>query len=79
MCKTHPFCFGFVCALFQFLNYALINRKEWTQKGPEMVAQYLKNYKALYEQGDESEYEDVSHRADDLDYDGQELASILEV
>ena len=46
---------------------ALINRKEWEQKGEEMVAQYVRNYKALYEGGDESEYGEVTDRADDLD------------
>lgn len=51
----------------EFLNYAIINRKEWEAKGEEMVAQYKKNFKSLYDGGDETEYEDVTERADDLD------------
>jgi len=62
----------FTCGVFgvqsdEFLNYAIINRKEWEAKGEEMVAQYKKNFKSLYDGGDETEYEDVTERADDLD------------
>ena len=39
----------FTCGVFgvssdEFLNYALINRKEWEAKGEDMVKTYLKNY-----------------------------------
>ncbi|CAB9505272.1 Receptor-type guanylate cyclase gcy [Seminavis robusta] len=39
----------FTCGVFgvssdEFLNYALINRKEWEQKGEGMVQQYLEDY-----------------------------------
>ena len=44
----------FTCGVFgvssdEFLNYALINRKEWEQKGEQMVEQYLTNYAEKYE------------------------------
>ena len=62
----------------EFLNYAIINRKEWEAKGEEMVAQYKKNFKSLYEGGDETEYGDVTERADDLDI-LNDVKKILEV
>jgi hypothetical protein len=34
----------------EFLNYALINRKEWEQKGENMVKQYLEEYGASFEE-----------------------------
>jgi hypothetical protein len=34
----------------EFLNYALINRKEWEQKGENMVKQYLEEYRASFEE-----------------------------
>ena len=44
----------FKCGVFgvssdEYLNYALINRKEWEQKGPQMVEQYLEKYKQIHE------------------------------
>ena len=43
----------FTCGVFgvssdEFLNYALINRKEWEQKGEAMVQQYLKNFEEAF-------------------------------
>lgn len=33
----------------EYLNYAVINRKEWEKKGRRMVKEYLIKYKELYE------------------------------
>lgn len=73
----------FTCGVFgvssdEFLNYAMRNRKEWELKGKEMVAQYKKNFKALYEGGEESEYGDVTDRADELDAPKASPKSLLE-
>lgn len=65
----------FTCGVFgvssdEYLNYALINRKEWEQKGAQMVQQYLKNYEARYGSGGDhsaSHHEDVTDHADGLD------------
>ncbi|CAB9511705.1 Receptor-type guanylate cyclase gcy [Seminavis robusta] len=48
----------FTCGVFgvssdEFLNYALTNRKEWEQKGQDMVQRYLKNYAEEF--GDDQE------------------------
>ncbi|CAB9528997.1 Receptor-type guanylate cyclase gcy [Seminavis robusta] len=73
----------FTCGVFgvssdEFLNYAIINRKEWELKGEEMVKQYQQNYKVLYEECEESEYAEVTERADDLDDPTPVFSSILE-
>lgn len=44
----------FKCGVFgvssdEYLNYAMINRKEWEQKGAQMVEKYLEDYKKSYE------------------------------
>lgn len=53
-----------VCGVFgvssdEFLNYALINRKEWEKKGREMVARYLEKYDEEF--GMYREAEDQDH------------------
>lgn len=54
----------FTCGVFgvssdEFLNYALINRKEWEQKGEQIVEQYLKNYAATDANDRDDELEQV--------------------
>jgi hypothetical protein len=39
------------------VNYAIINRKEWEQKGEEMVRKYLEEYYEKYANDDEQEVE----------------------
>ena len=45
----------------EFLNYALINRKEWEKKGEQMVKQYLINHEQMY--GEETKPEEIAEQA----------------
>ena len=63
----------FKCGVFgvssdEFLNYALINRKEWEKKGRQMVEMYLQLYEQEFGEGPKEE--DASeHRLCDQEWD----------